>query len=437
MRARWFAAFKEGFRSLHNRNYRLFFFGQTVSLAGTWMQDVAQAWLILRLTDSPLALGTMIMIRFLPMLGLSLFSGVVVDRFPKRSLLLVTQSVMLVQALVLAGLTSAGLATVGLIYLLSGIRGVADALDMPTRQSFVVEMVGPQDVPNAVALNSTMFNIARIAGPALGGVLVATVGTAICFYVNAASFLAVLVALVLMRTADLHSVAPRRDGRVLPELVEGLRYARRTPDVFLIIITLGFLGTFGYNFNIVVPLIAKYVVDSGPAGLGALTAAMGVGSLVAALFLAYRSRPSRKVLLLSASLFTLLWFCIGLSSRLVPSLILLFLVGSAGVVFMTTCNIRLQLLSPAHLRGRMMALYSLLFVGTTPISSELIGFMAERIGVRESIVGMSALCLLGVLAGTAYARRSRLFSLPDLAAQMPAVPKSPVMVEAAQSEATE
>jgi MFS family permease len=224
---------------------------------------------------------------------------------------------------------------------------------------------------------------------------------------------------------------------MLPELVEGLRYARRTPDIFLVVITLGFLGTFGYNFNVVVPLVAKFVVASGPAGLGALTAAMGVGSLVAALFLAYRSWPNRKVLLLSAFLFSLLWFGVGLASRLLPCLILLFLVGGAGVVFMTTCNIRLQLLSPAHLRGRMTSLYSLLFVGTTPISSLLIGFLAEKTGVRQSILEMSAMCLLGVLIGFAYASRSHVLSLPDLVVRAPMKPSGPVLVEATESEGRE
>ncbi len=409
------AAFKRAFASLRTRNYRLFFFGQTVSLAGTWMQDVATAWLVLRLTESPVALGTMLTIRFAPMLALSLLGGVVADRFPKRRLLLIAQAVMLAQALVMGGLTSAGLITVVEIYVLSGIRGLADALDMPTRQAFVFELVGPRDTPNAIALNSTIFNAARVVGPAIGGVLVATVGTAICFYLNALSFLAVLLALTLMRTAELYTFPRRAEGNVLGRLAEGFRYARRTPDVLLVFFVLGTLGTFGCNFNVILPLIARYVVDSGPTGLGAITAAAGFGSLLAALSVAYRARPSRRVLLLSASVFSALLCLVALSRSLPVTVGLLFLQGGFGVVFLTTCNIRLQLLAPAELRGRVMAIYALLLVGTAPFSSLLIGVLAEKTGVQATILEMGALCLLGVVFGVGYAHRVEVWSAPEAA----------------------
>jgi MFS family permease len=239
------AAVSRTFRALGNYNYRLYWCGQLVSLIGTWMQRIGQAWLVLQLTDSPLALGTITTIQFTPVLLFSLFGGVLADRVPKRKLLITTQSVMLLQATTLAVLTSTGLINLALLYVLAAVLGTTSALDNPTRQAFVSEMVGPDDLPNAVALNSSQFNSARLIGPGLGGLAIAAIGIAGCFYLNAISFFAVLTSLLLMRPHELFHPPAIRRGRVLGQIGEGLRYAVTTPDFLLLVMLLAVIGTFG------------------------------------------------------------------------------------------------------------------------------------------------------------------------------------------------
>jgi MFS family permease len=393
------------FQALRNPNYRLFWLGQLVSQSGTWMQRVAQAWLVLTLTDSPLALGTVTTLQFLPILLLSLFGGVLADRVPKRRLLLVTQSVAAAQSLVLAALTATGQIQLWQIYCLAAVLGLANALDNPTRQAFVVELVGREDLPNAVALNSTLFNTSRLVGPALGGLAVATIGFSGAFFLNTASFLAVIVGLALMRPERFHQVPTPVRGPVFRRVGEGLAYAFRTPEVLFVLIVLGALGTFGYNFNVALPLLARFVLTAGPTGLGALTSAIGFGALLAALWQAYGRRTSRRVMISSASVFSVFLFLTGLSQWFLATLALLVVLGFASIVFTTAANTRLQLVAPDHLRGRVMSLYTLLFAGTTPIGSLFIGGSAERWGVPFALILAALLCGLGVLAGLAYLRR--------------------------------
>ena len=395
-----------GFRSLSNRNFRLFWFGQFVSLAGTWMQDVALSWLVLSLTESPVALGLTMTIRFLPALVFSLYGGVLADRLPKRKTIIITQCIQLTVALTLAVLTSTNLITVGLIYTLAGIRGLSDAVESPTRQAFVPEMVGKGQVSNAIALNSTQFNAARIVGPAVGAAVISAFSIAVCFYINAASFLAVIVALIAMRAADLRPAPRAADEKALRKLVEGFRYARSTPNVVLILIILAALGTFGYNFQVVLPLVAKYLVKSGVSGLAVLMASMGIGAVIGGLINAYRGKPSNALLFGSALCFSVLQLGLGFSTSQVISTGLMFFIGLCGVLFMTTANTRLQLLVPDHMRGRVMGMYILLFLGTTPIGSLVIGQLAESIGIQETVIVMAGICLVGVGAGFAYARRA-------------------------------
>src|SRR5262245_55977502 len=300
------AAFGRTFQSLTNRNYRLYWFGQVVSMSGTWMQRIAQAWLVLQLTNSPLALGTVTTIQFTPILLFSLFGGVLADRLPKWRFITCTQTIMAMQALTLAILVGTGRIQLYQIYLLAAVLGVASALDMPTRQSFVAELVGRDALPNAVALNSTIMNVSRILGPALGGVLIAAIGVAGCFYFNAASFLAVIGGLLLMDPKKFYPSRPIKRGHVLGQIGEGLRYAVVTPDAALPLLLMGVLGTFGYNFTVLLPLIADEVLHSGPSGFGVLTSAMGLGSLLAALGVAYRGKATRRTLMLSAAGFSIL-----------------------------------------------------------------------------------------------------------------------------------
>lgn len=406
MLSRAFSSIALAFRSLRNRNYRLFWFGQLVSLAGTWMQDVALSWLVLTLTDSPEALGLTMTIRFLPALFLSLYGGVLADRLPKRKAITGAQIAQMLVALALAVLYSTDLITVGLIYVLAGLRGLVDSIEGPTRLAFVSEMVGREDLPNAIALNSTLFNAARIAGPAVGAAVISTLGLGACFYLNAASFAAVIGALLAMRPEELR-VSPRvsREGS-FQQLREGLRYARSTPDVVLVLIIMGALGAFGYNFMTMTPLVTKYVLFAGASTLALLTTSMGAGSVIGGLFVAWRARPTRRRLLVSAVWFTLTLAATAVSRWEAVTAILMLVLGFTGILFMTTANTRLQLSVPGHIRGRVMGMYGLLFVGTTPIGSYLIGWLAETVGVVATVLGMAGLCAIGVSSGLMYARRA-------------------------------
>ncbi len=406
------AALTHAFRSLRNRNYRLYWFGQLVSMSGSWMQDVALSWLVLALTDSPVALGLAITIRFLPALLFSVYGGVLADRFPKRPTIVAAQAIQVFVALALAILTSTELVTVTIIYVLAGLRGLVDSIEGPIRQAFVPEMVGTEDLPNAVALNSTLFNSARIAGPAIGAVVMGVFDVATCFYINAVSFLALIAALLAMRTSDLHLASrPRRESS-LRQLAEGFRYARSTPEVVVILIVMGTIGAFGLNFMTLLPLVTKYILGLGASTLALLTTTMGVGSVVAGLVAAYRGKPSQRQLLWAASAFVILLLGVGLSDWRTVTTVLMFLIGFVAVLFMTSANTRLQLGVPDHLRGRVMGMYILLFIGTTPIGSYLIGFMGEHLPlstseleVKATVVCMAGLCAIGVAVGALYARR--------------------------------
>jgi MFS family permease len=301
--ARTFAA---AFRSLRSYNYRLFFFGQMVSVTGTWMQTIAQAWLVLDLTDSPLALGTVTMLQFLPVSLLVLFGGVLADKMPKRRVLVVTQTAAMVQAFALAFLTWSDLIALWQIYALAATLGLTNALDNPARQAFVVEMVDSDDVVNAIALNSSLFNTARLVGPALGGVLIAVAGVGTAFFINGVSFVAVIIGLLLMKSHLLRPASRGGEGRVLGQLMEGLRYALQTPAVLFIMILMAAIGTFGYNFTVVLPLLARNVLHVGSIGFGAMTSATGVGSLVAALALATIGKTSRRTLVVGAAAYAIL-----------------------------------------------------------------------------------------------------------------------------------
>lgn len=393
------------FSSLKVYNYRIFWLGQLVSLCGTWMQTTAQAWLVLKLTNSPTALGTVTMLQFLPIMVLTLFGGVLADRLPKRTVIMCTQSIAAVQALVLAFLVLTNTVQLWQIYLLALVLGLVNAFDNPTRQAFVVEMVGRERLQNAVALNSSLFNSARVIGPAIGGVLISAVGIGQAFLWNGISFLPVIVGLFLMRPREFYAVPKPERGNVFRQLAEGVRYALDTREVFLILVMVGVLGTFGYNFSTILPLIARYVVHSGALGLGLLTSAVGVGSLAAALGIASARRTSLTVLFVAAAIFSVLLVLVGLSPWLPLTLGLLIVLGVSSIVFSSSANTRLQLTAPGRLRGRVMSLYFLLFAGTTPIGSMLIGVLAARVGVQPTVVLMGLLCLVGVGAAALFARR--------------------------------
>jgi MFS family permease len=321
----------------------------------------------------------------------------------KRNFIIATQVLAMAQALTLAALVWSGHVELWHVYCLAFVLGLANAFDQPVRQSFVIEMVGREDLMNAVALNSGMFNGARLVGPAIGGFVIAAVGVKMAFLLNGVSFVPVIIGLVMMRTSELRS-APKREGRVDPlgELREGLSYAFRTPSALLIIILVAIIGTFGYNFTVMLPLVTRYVLDSGEVALGFMTGAVGLGALISALLLASRSVASKTTLFVGGAAFGVLLGAVAISQVLWLTLVLLLLLGLANTAFASTANTTLQLATPDHLRGRVMSLYMLLFAGSTPIGGYLTGVMAEAWGVRAAIGIEAALCLVGVAIGFAY-----------------------------------
>jgi MFS family permease len=392
------------FRALRNRNYRLFYIGQSISLSGTWMQTIAQAILVLQITDSKVALGTVTMLQFLPITLLVLFAGVLADRVPKRELIIATRVLAMVQAAAITALVWSGTVELWHIYCLALMLGVANAFEQPTRQAFVVEMVGRDDLMNAVALNSGMFNGARLIGPAIGGLLIAAFGLKWAFLLNAVSFIPTIFALTMMDPSQFHATKGRvaAGGNPISELVDGLQYAFRTPSALLIIIIMASIGTFGINFTVMLPLIARYVLDQGSAGLGFMTAAIGLGALVAAFTLASRTNATRRMLFAGGAAFGVLLALIAVSQWYVATLLLLVLLGVAHTTFASTANVSLQLTAPDHLRGRVMSLYMLLIAGSTPVGGYLTGLMAEYLGVSTAVGINASICLLGTGAALVY-----------------------------------
>lgn len=394
--------------SLRVRNYRLFWFSQLISLSGTWMQIIGQSWLVLELTHSPQALGIVTMLQFLPLTLLVLFTGVIADRVHKRRFLVFTQSMAMLQALVLGILVATGAVRIWHVYILAALLGVNNAFDNPTRQAFVSEMVGKDLLPNAVALNSTLFNTARIVGPAIGGITIATIGIDGTFLLNAASFLPVIGALLLMRSHELQAtIRAPSEANVLEQVREGLRFAFGSRQVMLIIVLLSVLGTFGYNYTVALPLLAQFVLDVGSVGFGVMTSVLGMGAVAAALMIAYTHNASERQLLLGAGAFSVVLVLLGLSQWFIPSLILLAVLGFFGITFTATANTRMQLNAPDHLRGRVMSLYVLLFIGTTPMGSFLLGQAAHIMGVQEAIVLFGVISGIGVVGGLLFSKAGK------------------------------
>jgi MFS family permease len=406
------------FRALRNPNYRLFWCGQVVSMVGTWMQRVAQAWLVLKLTDSPLALGIATACQTAPVLVLSLFGGVVADRVPKHRLLVVTQTVMLVQASLFAVLTAGGWIRLGDIYLLAALWGVANAFDYPARQAFTKELVAAEDVPNAVALNSIVMNTARLGGPALSGLTIAAFGVAACFALNAASFLAVIAALLFMRPDRFFDVPRPTQGRILAQIAEGLRYVRRTPEIAVLLLLAVTFGIFGYNFDIVLPLIARFVLHAGPVGFGALSSAMAVGSLVGAFRVAYRGTATLRLVLVGAAGFSIFLLCLALADRWLLVMPVLLVLGVCSITYFTTSTSRVQMITPPELRGRVMSLYAFLDLGSAPVGSLLIGTLAKHVGVRPAVAAFALACGLGTLMCALYIRQRRAHAAPATAPEI-------------------
>ncbi len=401
--------------AFRNYNFRLYFFGQLISQVGAWMQKIGQAWLVLQITHSPIALGTVAALQFLPILCGSLFASVLVDRVPKHRLLLVTQTLALVQSVVLAGLTVTGYIQLWHIYLLALFLGIVNALDSPARLAFIMELVGRDNVVNAVGLNSAMNNGARLFGPALAGLTIAVWGVGNCFVLNAISFLAVVIGLALMRPSEFQAVPERAEVRknVLAEMGEGLRYIFRRPELVMVTISMAGLGCFGYNYNTVVPLLAENALHLGPDGFGLLMTAVGLGALIGAIGVASGARrPSSRKLLLAGAGFGLAQVAVSFAPGFPSAFGLLAAMALCSMLFATSSNSMLQLGSPDYLRGRVMGIYSTLLVGTTPIGSMLTGFMAAAVGIRQTMATWGTLCLLIVGVAAFYGLRTGVIEVP-------------------------
>jgi MFS family permease len=402
---------RNGARALAHRNYRLFFGGQGISLVGTWMQTVAQAWLVLQLTGDPFMLGLLSVAQFLPVMVLGLFGGIVADALPKRQTLIATQTSQMILAFILFGLTVTGVVQVWHIMALALLLGVTNAVDMPTRQAFAVEMVGHDDIQNAVALNSAMFNAARIVGPAVAGVAIGILGIAAAFLVNGLSFLAVIVAYAVMSDEDLHSPAhyhrPATLRAVGETLGDGLRYVWRSPMLLLPVTMIGLVSTFGMNFSVVVPALADEVLKTDATGFGILMASTGVGSMAAALLIAFSSKSRPMVIGLGSVVLGAALLAAGMITSFPLSLAAMVFVGFGAIGMAATANTTIQLNVEDGYRGRVMSVYTTVFAGSAPIGGLFAGWLASAITVSASLVIAGVLTVLTGFAAIAWLQRIR------------------------------
>ena len=391
--------------AFRHRDFRLFWGGQLVSLIGTWMQSVGQSWLVLELTGSPFSLGLVNALQFTPILLLSPVGGTLSDRWGKRGILLVTQAAMMVQAFVLALLVHSGHVRYWHVAVLAVIYGLGRAIDIPARQSFLTDLVGRPDLANAVALNSVVFNGARIVGPGVAGLLIARFDVGVAFFLNGLSFIAVLAALLAIRTKGLPDPAGRLGVR--QGLAGAINYAASTPPVVFTLALLVVVSVLALNYNLVVPLIARDVLNEGAQGFGLLMSSLGVGAIAGALGVAVlrRGRPPFSLLAGSGAALCAGAIVLATARQFTVAMVVLAALGCFQIIFSTGCNTALQLIAPAALRGRVMGLYAMAFAGVTPFGSLLIGTMAERLGVRAACALGGATGLIAVSALALVARR--------------------------------
>jgi len=415
MRSRFRHKFNSTFGAVHSsRNYRIYLVGQSISLCGTWMQTVAQAWLVLKITGSGTALGFVVALQFLPVLVLGPWGGVLADRMPKRRLLLITQMAFGLLALLLGILTATNVVTLWMVYAVALCFGCVTALDNPARQTFVLEMVGREHLANAVTLNTVNINMARVIGPALAGLIIAVIGIALCFLLNAVSYIAVIIALLMMNKSELRPAPPQ--ARAKGQLRDGFRYVWSTPKLRTPLVMMAIVGTLAYEFQVILPLVAKYTFGGDAATYGIMTGAMGVGAVVGGLFTASRQRTGDGPLIQATLVFGALIVVAAIMPSLPLMVLLLVGVGAGSVTFLARANSTMQLRTDPVFQGRVMALWAVAFLGTTPIGGPIIGWIGQNIGPRWGmVVGGVATLLAGVWGwhalGTRAARASKTTSL--------------------------
>ena len=381
-----------------HRNYRLFFTGQVISNIGTWMQRVAQAWLVLSLTHSPVAVGILALCQFLPFTLFSLVAGVIVDRLDAWRTVISTQVTQMVLASTIAVVTLAGVVQVWQVYVIAALMGLVQVLDAPSRQSLTFRMVGPLELPNAISLNSGVFNGARIFGPALGGVLIAAAGAGVCFAVNAVSYIAVLAALLMMRPEEFHAVERRERPRTMyAGLKEGISFARHDEQIWLMLTLVAVMSTFTLNFNVLLPVLAKTTLHSGPEVFGILSGVFGVGALIGALVSAHVSRATMGTTAIGTAGFALCELLIAPLRTTAVIAVLLFIAGICFTTWSSNSNSLIQLAAPDHLRGRLIGLYFFAFAGTGTAGGILSGWLAALGGTELAfaVAGIAGLSVSG------------------------------------------
>jgi MFS family permease len=393
------------FSSLSNPNYRKFFFGQTTSLIGTWMQTTAQSWLVYTLTHSATDIGFVVALQTLPVLLLGPYGGVIADRVDKRRLMIVLQSMMGLQAAALAVLSITHIVDYTDVLILAVVLGLNNCFENPSRQAFVLEMVGPDNLRNAVSLNSTMNNVARAVGPAIAGVLIAAVGDGWCFGLNAVSFIAVVGSLVFMDRTTLNPSRPM--VRAKGQLREGFRYVSKTPQLLIPLIMMGLVGMLAYEFQVTLPIVAGTVFHGSSALYGILMAAMGIGAVIGGLWTAARGKLGVRAMIQASLIFGVCMTFAGLAPIFAIELIAMALVGFTSVSFLSMANSTLQLNTDPQMRGRVMALWAVAFMGSTPIGGPLIGWITSTSGARVGLGVGAASCFVAGVIGLLALRRIR------------------------------
>jgi MFS family permease len=401
------ATFRITFASLRYRDFRHFWLGQCVSLIGTWMQRTAQVWLIYSLTKSPLMVGVLGVCQFIPILLFSLFAGILVDRFPKRHILLLTQTVFMFQAFTLAALTYFEIVRYWHVFILSAVFGLTQALDMPSRQSFFIDMVGRKDLMNAISLNSTIVNLAKIIGPAISGIMLVRFGSALCFFSNGLSYLAVIWGLLLIKTNRPTLQSSR--NHALKQIQEGLRYIKKSPVLMNNVIITAIVCTFAMNHDVLIPVFAKAALGKGASGYTALMSAAGIGSFVAALVMANLSKNGirKQLLIIDALGISILQIVISFITDYRICLGLIFCIGFMNLTFMNTANSIFQLHSADEYRGRVISVYTFLNQGSTPIGNFYAGAVMEQLGGRYGFLLCGLATLLLVVSRIVTNRASR------------------------------
>jgi MFS family permease len=405
---------RDTFASLANYNYRLYFFGQATSLIGTWMQTIAQSFLVFHLTGSAVDVGLVVALQTLPVLLLGPYAGVVADRVDKRKMMIILQSLMGVQALVFGVLTITNVITLWQIGILAVLLGLNNTFENPARQTFVLEMVGPKDLRNAVTLNSVLVNAARAIGPAAAGIIIAAGGYGICFLINAASFVAVVISLLKMDTSTLSPSTPT--PRAKGQLREGLRYVNGQVGLLVPLVMMAIVGCLAYEFQVSLPVMASRAFHGGSQTYGFMTAAMGVGAVVGGLYAAGRGKTGLASLTKSCVVFAVVIAAAALAPDLTVELVALAAVGAASVTFLAKGNSTLQLAAAPQMRGRVMALWAVAFLGSTPIGGPIVGAVAQYVGPRWGLGLGAVACAVAAIIGAMVLRRLRKGEVARLAA---------------------